>query len=88
MQNERLTSSALKNGNVTRLTGTDQAWQCMPAIPNTWEAYEFKAHLGHMVGGRGKDISQYGKLVLIKLRYLGILVILLYNLLVLECGIF
>lgn len=60
----------------------------MPAIPNTWEAYEFKAHLGHMVGGRGKNISQYEKQVLIKLGHLegvlGVLVILLYNLLVLE----
>lgn len=60
----------------------------MPAIPNTWEAYEFKAHLGHIVGGRGKNISQYEKLVLIKLCHLegvlGILVILLWNLLVLK----
>lgn len=60
----------------------------MPAIPNTWEAYEFKAHLGHMVGERGKNISQYEKLILIKLCHLegvlGILVILLWNLLVLE----
>lgn len=41
-----------------------------------------------MVGGRGKNISQYEKLVLIKLCHLegvlGILVILLWNLLVLE----
>lgn len=41
-----------------------------------------------MVGERGKNISQYEKLILIKLCHLegvlGILVILLWNLLVLE----